>query len=305
MKCKKCGTQLRSDDEFCYRCGQRTTIWQRLFASRAIIGSTIAILVVACATVLTWLILSGRLDLSSLKKNTEDNPGTDNIITEEKTSGNKDPESGKAPDEEPPKETAAPTPEPTPAIVYPADVTKTMKTQMKGLTARMEPFLSFCAAYYENGRHAFKWDDVSATVMALYNLEYLDNKVKYGTPYASIQKKTKKEMKDIFGSNAKYNFTYGGSFPDYVFVKTGDTVVYNVNPITGRTYRMKVEKIIEYKEGKYRVIASAGLVSETNKNDKGYIQKYTIYTDKEDGFKYGFVIRKIKLYEKKDDKKVS
>lgn len=303
MKCKKCGTELRSDDEFCYHCGQRTTVWQRLFASRAIVGSTIAIVIVAVAAVLTWMILSGRLELSSWGERGTENPGTKSVTEEGGGAGQADPDDPVKPTtasgntSEP---TMEPTPEPTPAITYPVDVTRDKKAEMKDLTARLEPFLSFSASYYENGRHAFKWDDMSATVMALYNLEYLDKTVKYGTPYASIQKKTKKELKNIFGSYAKYKFTYGGSFPDYVFVRSGDTVVYNVERITGRTYSMKTEKIIEYKEGKYRVIVNAGLVSETNKRDKGYFQKYTVTVDKEEDSEYGFVVRKIKLYEKKD-----
>lgn len=299
MKCKKCGTELRSDDEFCYRCGQRTTVWQRMFASRAFVGSTIAIIIVAVASVMTWMILTGRLDLSKVRNRGTESPGTENAVGEEPSGGGQD--SAPVPTAEPtPEPTSEPTPEPTPAVVYPMDVTKDGKTEMKELTARMRPFLAFSASYYENGRHAFKWDDMSATVMSMYNLHYLDKKVKYGTPFTEIEKKTKKEVKDLFGKNAKYKFTYGGSFPDYVFVRSGSTVLYNVTRITGKTYSMKTEKIIEYKEGKYRLIANAGLVSESNKNDKGYFQKYTVYVEKDEQAKYGFVIKKIKLYEKKD-----
>lgn len=195
-----------------------------------------------------------------------------------------------------------PTPEPTPEITYPVDVTKDMKTEMKELSTRIRPFLAFCASYYERGRHAFKWDDMSASTMALYNLQYLDKTVKYGTPIDTIMKKTKKEVKNLFGKNAKCRFTYSGRFPDYVFVKTGNTMVYNVTRITGKTYSMKTDKVIEYKEGKYRLIVSAGLVSERNKKDKGYFQKYTVYVEKDESAKYGFVIKKIALYKKKDGK---
>lgn len=302
MRCKKCGTELRSDDEFCYHCGQRTTICQRLFASRAIVGSTIAIVIVAVAAVLTWMIVSGRLDLSSLGKKSADQPGTESV-TEKDTPGS-DGETGgtgAAVTAEPTKE-PEPTPEPVPEVVYPADVTKDVKPEMKELATRIRPFLAFCASYYENGRHAFKWDDMSATTMALYNLEYLDKKVKYGTPVATITKKTKKEVKDLFGANAKCRFTYSGRFPDYVFVKSGNTMVYNVTRITGKTYSMQTDKIIEYKEGRYRLIVRAGLVSERNKKDKGYFQKYTVYVEKDEEARYGFVIRKIALYKKKDGK---
>ena len=300
MKCKKCGTELRSDDEFCYRCGQRTTVWQRMFASRALVGSTIAIIIVAIASVLTWMILTGRLDLSKIGSRGAENPGTENVVAGDEPSGDGQ-DSATSPAAEP-APTPEPTPEPTPAVVYPMDVTKDGKTEMKELITRIRPFLAFSASYYENGRHAFKWDDMSATVMALYNLHYLDEKVKYGTPFTEIEKKTKKEVKNLFGENAKYKFTYSGSFPDYVFVKSGNTVFYNVTKITGKTYSMKTEKIIEYKEGKYRLIVSAGLVSESNKENKGYFQKYTVFVEKDDQAKHGFVIKKIKLYEKKDGK---
>ncbi|MBO5071841.1 MAG: zinc ribbon domain-containing protein [Eubacterium sp.] len=307
MKCKKCGTELRSDDEFCYRCGQRTTVFQRLFASRAIVGSTIAIVIVAAAAVLTWMIVSGRLDLSSLGKRNADKPGTENVTAggntprEDKGAGDQQPAATAEPVSEPTSE-PEPTPEPTPEITYPVDVTKDMKTEMKELSTRIRPFLAFCASYYERGRHAFKWDDMSASTMALYNLQYLDKTVKYGTPIDTIMKKTKKEVKNLFGKNAKCRFTYSGRFPDYVFVKTGNTMVYNVTRITGKTYSMKTDKVIEYKEGKYRLIVSAGLVSERNKKDKGYFQKYTVYVEKDESAKYGFVIRKIALYKKKDGK---
>lgn len=303
MRCKKCGTELRSDDEFCYRCGQRTTVFQRMFASRAFVGSTIAIVIVAIAAVLTWMIVSGRLDLSSLGKKSVDQPGTENTTAGRDMPGQDEEKAGtKSVVTAEPTAEPEPTPEPTPEVVYPADVTKDIKPEMKELTTRIRPFLAFCASYYENGRHAFKWDDMSATTMALYNLEYLDKKVKYGTPIDTITKKTKKEVKNLFGSNAKCKFTYSGRFPDYVFVKSGNTMVYNVTRITGKTYSMKTDKIIEYKEGKYRLIVSAGLVSERNKRDKGYFQKYTVNVEKDEAAKYGFVIKKIALYKKKDGK---
>ena len=301
MKCKKCGTELRSDDEFCYRCGQRTTVLQRLFASKAIIGSGIEILVVAIAVVLTVLIMNGKIDLSALKINTPatnpvtvaDDPGED---SEHGDSPGVSPSASDDATEEP---TEAPTP--TPYVFKPGNVTKQVKADLKGLTDRCRPFLAFSASFYENGSHAFKWDNVSATTMALYQLYFKDKTIKYGTPLATVEKKTKKEMKNLFGSNAAYNFTYGEYYPDYVFVKTGDTLVYNAIQIPGKTYNMDVNKIIEYKKGKYRVIVTAWLLN-TADQTKGYAQKYTLLVDKNASSKYGYVIRKLKLYDKKDSK---
>lgn len=307
MKCRKCGTELRSDDEFCYHCGERTTFFQRLFASRAIVGSSIAVVVVIIAAFLTWMIMSGRLDLTALKTK------IDNIQTKQENRvvvSDKEPEppqsgqsqSGLEGVSQPAvqaSEEPVEAPTPTPAPELPADVTDTEKVEMKALTDRMRPFLAFSASYYENGRHSFKWDDVSATTMALYNLYHLDKSVKYGTSFASIQKKTKKEITHLFGENARFNLKYGGYFPDYVFVKTGDTVMYNAVRIDGKEYKMKVEKIINTKENRYRVIVSAWLQQKSDKK-KGYVQKYTVYVEKDESAEYGYVMRKMKLYEKKD-----
>ena len=301
MKCKKCGTELRSDDEFCYRCGQRTTVLQRLFASKAVIGSGVAILVVIIASILTWMIMSGRLDIRSLKSKINNNQNQSPMVADENPAGNSSEDESE--DSAATEETAAPTqkPTPTPYVFKPGDVTQTAKVEMKNLTKQIKPFLAFSASFYENGSHPFKWDNVSATTMAMYGLYFKDKTIKYGTPMAAVEKKTKKEMKNLFGNNSKYNFTYGGYFPDYVFVKTGDTIVYNAVQITGKAYQMDVNKILEYKEGRYRLIVSAYLVSNTDKS-KGYAQKYTLFVDKDSSSKYGFVIKKMKLYAKKDAK---
>ncbi len=309
MKCKRCGTELRNDDEFCYHCGERTTVLQRLFASRAIVGSSIAIVIVIIAAILTWMIMSGRLDLSAVKTKMQNMQTKKETHVVENDGNDGHGSSGKGEDSPATEAAVAATgtpeasPSPAPSVSWPADVTETEKTEMKGLTERVKPFLAFSASYYENGSHPFKWDDVSATTMALYNLYYLDKTVKYGTPYASVEKKVKKEMKHIFGGNAKFNLTYSGYYPDYVFVKQNGTVLYNVVRTDGKAYKMKVEKIINTKEDKYRVIVSAWLQRESNK-ENGYAQKYTIYVDRDETAKYGYVVRKIKLYEKKD-KKVS
>ena len=63
MKCRRCKTELRSDDEFCYHCGERTTLLQRMVASRMFAGSIVAIVLVAMAAVATWLILTDRINL--------------------------------------------------------------------------------------------------------------------------------------------------------------------------------------------------------------------------------------------------
>ena len=52
MKCRRCGTELRSDDEFCYRCGERTTVLQRMVSSRMFVGSLIAVIVSAAMVAL-------------------------------------------------------------------------------------------------------------------------------------------------------------------------------------------------------------------------------------------------------------
>lgn len=302
MRCKRCGTELRSDDEFCYHCGERTTFFQRLFASKAVVGSSIAIVVVAIASIFTWMIMTGRLDFSNFLKH---NNKPQVQVAEQTKEPKQDSDSTDAAKSDSPVSSPSATDTPDPAatsaaIFVPGDVTEDVAEEMKPLYKEMKPFLALSASYYENGRHAFKWDNVSATVMALYNLEYMDKTVKYGTNYAKVEKKTKQKMKALFGKNYKYDLTYGGRYPDYVFVKSYGTVVYNIPPITGKTYDMSVKKVLQYKEGKYRVIVKAGLVSQTNKKQKYYAQKYTVYVEKDDSSEYGYVIKKIKLYSKKD-----
>ena len=46
MYCKKCGTELRENDTFCYYCGNRIGWMQRMLSSKAFIGSVIAVFVV-------------------------------------------------------------------------------------------------------------------------------------------------------------------------------------------------------------------------------------------------------------------
>lgn len=55
MYCKKCGTELRENDTFCYYCGNRIGWMQRMLSSKAFIGSVIAVFVVIIAAVLTYL----------------------------------------------------------------------------------------------------------------------------------------------------------------------------------------------------------------------------------------------------------
>ncbi len=110
-------------------------------------------------------------------------------------------------------------------------------------------------------------------------------------------------MKGVFGDNYKFDLTYGGTFPDYVYVRSGDTVVYNARAIGNQGYSMKTENVIEYKEGKFRVIASACLVDKATKR-KGDNQRYTLFLTTENDSRGGYVITKIRLY-KKGDKKVT
>lgn len=297
MQCKRCGTELRSDDEFCYHCGQKTTVIQRIFASRALIGSIIAILVVILAAVTAYFIWTGKLRLPDFGGNT----------VAERTTAPTGEKRGDEPSQttrEPEEPTAIPTatPEPTAPVFEPEDVTEEMKPELKTLTKRIRPFLAFSSKYYQNRQRTFKWDDGAATVMALYNLQQVDETVKYGDKYSTIKKEVKAEMKKLFADNAKYDLTYGGTYPYYVYRKTGNTVVYNAGRITGKKYSMSVDKIIAYKQDKYRVVVSACLVSQYNKANKGYTQKYTVYVDKDDSAEYGYVVRKIKLYERKDAK---
>lgn len=280
MYCKKCGTELREGDEFCYYCGERTGFFQRIFSSKAIIGSVTALVVVAIAGVLTYFIWTGKLHLPS-KEN--------QMVTDNNGAGESEnhPSDNNAP---------AQTPEPTatPYVFQPADVTSEKKAEMKPLTDRLKPFLAYSASFYADGSHAFRWDDASATTMALYNLEHYDKSVKYGDPMETIQKKAKKEMKKLFGSNYKYNFKYEGSYPGYVYRPTGNTMVFNSTRIPGKEYHLKVEKITEYEEGKYRVVVEAYL-SVTSDGTKGDSQKYTVTVEKDVNADYGYVVQKIKL----------
>lgn len=287
MKCRRCGTELRGDDEFCYRCGERTTVMQRMVASRMFVGSIVAVVIVGVLAVVAYLILTDRLPLPGFGKN----PFT-SVVEENEPEKPENPK---------PVQTETPEPTVTPYVFEPADVTKQVQSAMKPLLARVKPFLAFSASFYADGSHAFKWDDVSATTLALYKLQYVDGKVKYGDSFSSIRKKVKKEMKDVFGDNYKFNLTYGGSFPDYVYVRSGDTVVYNAVGISGKTYQMKLEKIIEYKEGKYRVIVNACLVVQATKQT-GDKQKYTLFLTDDDSSTYGYTISKIRLYRKEDEK---
>ncbi|MCH5265781.1 MAG: zinc ribbon domain-containing protein [Lachnospiraceae bacterium] len=289
MNCKRCGTELRNDDEFCYRCGQRTSAFQRMFGSRAFIGSVIAILVVAVAAVLTYFIWTGQISFPAGGKGEEET-----VQAPEESGG----ELGEATGE--PEVTAVPEATATPYVFEPAEVTEAMRAELKPLTKKARPFLAFGASYYENNANAFRWDNETATVMALYNLYQVEETVGYGDTQSEIRKAVKKEIKRLFGGNFQYNLTYSNTFPNNVFRPVNNTLIYNVSPITGRTYSMTVDKIIEYQENKYRVIVSAGLVSENNKNNKGYFQKYTLYVNKDENSEYGYTIEKIKKYKKKD-----
>lgn len=285
MNCKKCGTELRENDVFCYYCGTKTTVIQRIFSSRAIVGSIIAIVIVAVAGLLTYFIMTGKLKLPQRAKEpvVEEHQQKEPHITP------------------PPEQTAESTA--TPYVFQPADVTAEMKKEMKDLLGRLKPFLSYSASFYFDGSHAFQWNDKTATVLALYNLEHNDKTVRYGNDIKDIKKKTEKEMKALFDKNYKYKLEYGGSYPNYVYRPVGNTIVFNATRIPGKDYSMETKKIIEYEEGRYRIVVDACLKSRTS-GSKGDVQRYTIMADKKEGSKHGYVVSKIRLY-KKNDMKVS
>lgn len=282
MYCKKCGTELREEDKFCYHCGERTGLIQRMFASKALVGSVIALLVVAVAVVLTYFIWTGKFHMPSW--------GHEAVVDH----GSEQPDQGRTP---PARETEpARTPEPTatPYVFQPADVTAEMKKEIKPLTNRLMPFLAYSASFYFDGSHAFRWDDKTATVMALYNLEHYDKVVRYGTSMSEIEKKTKKEMKKLFGKNFKYKFKYEGSYPGYVYRPTGNTMVFNATRIPGKTHKLKILKITEYEKEQYRITVEAYL-SQTSNGAKGDVQKYTVLAQKDAKSTYGYIVKQIKL----------
>lgn len=281
MYCKKCGTELRENDEFCYHCGTRTSIIQRIFSSRAIVGSIIAIILVAIAGVLTYFIMTGKLKLPERSKEpvAEEQEQQEQVPTQK------------------PKKTAAATP--TPYVFQPTDVTKEAKKEMKQLLGRLKPFLGYSASFYADGAHKFSWNDKSATVMALYNLEHYDRTLRYGNDMKTIKKETQKEMKKLFGTNYKYKFEYGESYPGYVYRPTGNTIVFNSMRIPGKDYSLQTKKAIEYEEDKYRVVVEACLKAATT-GEKGVAQRYTVWVDKQTKSDFGYVVKEIRLYKKKD-----
>ena len=281
MYCKKCGTELREEDKFCYYCGRRTGVIQRILSSKALIGSVIAVILVALAALLTYFIWTGKLHLPS--------PGQSQV-----TDGRNQEENGEKKPEEKTAATATPKLTATPYVFQPSDVTKEKKAEMKPLTDRLMPFLAYSASFYADGSHAFRWDDASATTMALYNLEHYDKSVKYGDPMENIQKKAKREMKKIFGGNYKYKFKYEGTYPGYVYRPTGNTMVFNATRIPGKEYHLNVKKITEYEEGKYRLLVEAYLSLQAD-GTKGDSQKYSVTAERDSESAFGYVVSKIKL----------
>ena len=156
-----------------------------------------------------------------------------------------------------------------------------MKKEMKPLTERLKPFLAYSASFYANGSHRFKFDTTFVTTMAIFNLEHSDKTLRYGDSMSKVKKEAKKEIKKIFGSNYKYKFAYTGTYPGYVYRPTGNTIVFNSMRIPGKDYQMKVKKITEYEEGKYRLTLEAYLTNVAS-NTKGEIQKYTVLAAKDE-----------------------
>ena len=75
---------------------------------------------------------------------------------------------------------------------------------------------------------------------------------------------------------------------------TGNTIVFNSMRIPGKDYQMKVKKITEYEEGKYRLTVEAYLTN-AGSSVKGVSLKYKVYLEKDDSSEFGFVVSKIKL----------
>lgn len=290
MRCRRCKTELRSDDEFCYHCGERTTIFQRMVASRMFAGSIVAIVIVAMIAVAAWLILTDRFTLPFLE------PGNkpDTPIAEQSAEPENDVSAV-------PEVTETPEPTATPYVFEPGDVTEEMEEEVKPLLVRARPFLAFGASYYARRYRPFKWDDVSASAMALYRLQFADKTIKYGDSYSSIKKKAGREIKDVFGGKYKFRLATRGSFPDYVFLRSGNTIRFNSSTVSNRKYQMDVEKIIQYKEGKYRIVVKAYLASRTTGREDTALQ-YTLFVLKDENSTYGYTIDKIRLYKKGDKK---
>lgn len=282
MYCRKCGTELREDDKFCYHCGERTGLVQRMLSSKAFIGSVIALLVVAAAAVLTYFIWTGKLKLPAFERG--------RVVDE----GRRESDRGTTASPEKADPTRTPEPTATPYVFQPADVTKEMKKEIKPLTNRLMPFLAYSASFYADGSHKFRWNDGSATVMALYNLEHYDKSVRYGNLMKDIEKKAKQEMKKLFGKHYKYKFKYEGTYPGYVYRPTGNTMVFNASRVPGKKHNLKVSKITEYEEGKYRITVEA-YMSQISNGTKGDAQKYTVLAEKDEKSAYGYVVQEIKL----------
>ena len=70
--------------------------------------------------------------------------------------------------------------------------------------------------------------------------------------------------------------------------------MFNSMRISGKDYQMKVKKITEYEEGKYRLTVEAYLTNVAS-NTKGEIQKYTVLAAKDEQSEYGYIVEKIKL----------
>ena len=80
--------------------------------------------------------------------------------------------------------------------------------------------------------------------------------------------------------------------PGRVDLHQGDVLTHIVIP--GKDYQMKVKKITEYEEGKYRLTVEAYLTN-AGSSVKGVSQKYKVYLEKDDSSEFGFVVSKIKL----------
>ena len=169
-----------------------------------------------------------------------------------------------------------------------------MAKDFVSITKSMKPFLSYSAPYYNDGSHKFKWDNASATSCVLYNMYFGNKSIKYGTPYENIEKLAKKEMKNLFGNYKKYNFVYGEYYPDYAFIKTNDTIIFNASHIrNGKKYDLKVNKIIQKNKDTFTLTIKAGLKASTESESSYEDYILTLKSDKKSKYKY--VIKKLAL----------
>ncbi len=290
MRCKKCGTELKDDDEFCYRCGLKTTALQRAFASKMLIGSVVVIFFVAVVAIVTVLVMSGHIknpfekkyeSLVSVATSAPDATQEPNATNEEKE---------KAQKKEKKEEKKKATPEPVKEEEL-GDVTATMKKEVKPIISRVYYFLAYGVQYLKEDK--VKFDDNYATAMAIYNLEHVDRKITLSTNFDQAKGGVNREIKRLFGTNAKYKVKFSDKFPNNVYKTDGNRYQFVAQRIPGKDYKKKIISIEAAGDDEYKVRLKAGLVSSTNANDKGLFGEYDVTVKKDETAKFGYVITNI------------